>query len=86
MSDPVQDLEKARSSLVDMRRQWVSVLAGPYQRGKTGDAIKELIQIQKAIEAIDAAIPEEHRASAPKSGKLKNFPKDNPFSEDEPGG
>jgi hypothetical protein len=85
MSDPLQNLEKARSSLVDMRRQWASVLAGPYQRGKTQEAIKELVQIQKAIEVIDAVIPEERRASAPKSA-LKNFSKDNPFGEDEPGG
>jgi hypothetical protein len=81
MSDPLQNLEKARSSLVDMRRQWASVLAGPYQRGKTEEAIKELVQIQKAY----AVIPEERRASAPKSA-LKNFSKDNPFGEDESGG
>jgi hypothetical protein len=61
-------------------------LAGPYERGTTGDAIKELIQLRKAIEAIDAAIPDEQRDSVPKSGTMKNFSTDDPYSEEEPGG
>jgi hypothetical protein len=63
MTDPVSDLEKARTELVNMRRQWASVLAGPYQRGKTEEATERLVLVQKAIEAIDAAIADERKAN-----------------------
>ncbi len=76
MSDPVEDLQKARLALVNDRRQFASLLGGTYQRGKTAEATDRLIHLQKAIEAIDAAIVDE-KALAPKS----ITPKNNPYSE-----
>ena len=83
-SDPVQQLEKARSALVAMRRQWVTTLADTYQRGKTEEATEKLVQIQKAIEAVDNALVDEQNSAA--RGALKNFSPDDPFSEELPGG
>jgi hypothetical protein len=84
MSNPVEELEKARSALVAMRRQWVTTLADGYQRGKTEEATEKLVQIQKAIEAIDKALVDEQKSLA--AGALKNFSPDDPFSEEVPGG
>jgi hypothetical protein len=62
-------------------------LAGTYQRGKIAEATDRLIQLQKAIAAIDAAIVDE-KALAPKSITPKKSTPNNPYSkiEDEPGG
>jgi hypothetical protein len=51
----VNDLRKARSALVNSRRDWTRVLAGGYQRGKTEEAIKAIVDIQHAIDAVDNA-------------------------------
>ncbi|TCU68237.1 hypothetical protein EDE08_109366 [Bradyrhizobium sp. R2.2-H] len=67
MSDPIKELEKARLEMVSTRRRLVSILAGSYERGKTEDATEKLIQIQKAIEAIDAAIADEKQTAPKKS-------------------
>ncbi len=72
MSDPIKELEKARLEMVSTRRKWVSILAGSYERGKTEDATEKLIQIQKAIEAVDAAIADEkHAATKSTSQELR---------------
>ena len=60
-NDPASDLEKAHATLVNMRRNSASALA---RGSETGDAVRSLIQIQDAIEAIDrAALDEKHLAS-----------------------
>lgn len=84
MSNPVKELEKARSALVAMRRQWVTTLADSYQRGKAEEATEKLVQVQKAIEAVDKALIDEQKSAAPAA--LKNFSPDDPFSEEVPGG
>ncbi|NOJ41378.1 hypothetical protein [Bradyrhizobium australiense] len=58
MSEPGETLKKARANLVTMRQRWAEVLATPYERGKTEEAVTKLIELQEAIEAIDAAIAE----------------------------
>lgn len=58
MSDPGEDLQNARSALVKNRRQAASLLAATHPRGKPEEATV-IIQLQKAIEAIDAAIADE---------------------------
>ncbi|WGD55876.1 hypothetical protein QA641_19500 [Bradyrhizobium sp. CB1650] len=60
----LQDMREARRALVEMRRNWAKAIAGDYQRGKTEDAIKGIIEVQQAVEAIDRAIEDE--------GKLKS--------------
>ena len=80
MSDPVEDLQKARSAFVNNRRQIASLLAGIHPRGKTAEATDGIIQLQKAIEAIDAAIADE-KALAPKSPMSKQAAQKNPYSE-----
>ena len=72
MSDPVEDLQKARSALVNDRRRFASVLAGTHPRGKTEEATNGIFQLQKAIEAIDAAIADE-KALAP-NGEIEDDP------------
>lgn len=84
MSTPVEDIQNARQELIKYRRQWVSVLAGPYQRGKTEEAMEKVVQTQRAIEALEAALSGERRsASAEKT--MKEFSADDPFGE-QPGG
>jgi hypothetical protein len=82
MSTPVQDLQKARERLVNIRRRWAAVLAGPYERGEMEAATEQMITVQKAIEAIDAAVADERESSVPASGRST----DDPFGEEQPGG
>jgi hypothetical protein len=46
-------------ALVNARRNWAKILAGPYQRGKSDRVIKDIADVQHAIEAIDRAINDE---------------------------
>jgi len=55
----IEELRKARSALVNARRNWAKVLAGSYQRGKSDQAITEIANVQHAIDAIDRAIIDE---------------------------
>jgi hypothetical protein len=55
--DP-HDLTSARKVLVDMRHNSAKAIAAGYKRGDTEDAIKGLIEVQRAIEVIDQAIDE----------------------------
>jgi hypothetical protein len=60
MSDEhTDDLKKARAQLVEERRRYAKVLAGPYSRGKTEDAHERFVEIQATIEAMDRAIEDE---------------------------
>jgi hypothetical protein len=60
----LQDLKIARRVLIKMRRNAVKDIAVGYERGTTENAIKGLIDVQQAIEVIDAAEQDE---GAPKS-------------------
>ena len=53
------NLKKARARLIEQRRAFVKVLAGPYDRGKTEQAREKFLEIQAAIEAMDRAIEDE---------------------------
>ena len=57
--NPIDDLQKARETLVKMRRNIATALAAGYARGKTEDAIEQFSEIQAAINAIDKAIKDE---------------------------
>ena len=59
MKDQVDNLQKARETLVKMRRDWAGVLAGPYQRENTERAIDNITRLQAAIEAVDRATKDE---------------------------
>jgi hypothetical protein len=50
------NLKKARTQLIEQRRAFAKVLAGPYDRGKTEQALEKFLEIQAAIEAMDRAI------------------------------
>ena len=53
------NLKKARAQLIEQRRVFAKVLAGPYERGKTEQAREKFLEIQAAIEAMDRAIEDE---------------------------
>ena len=53
------NLKKARARLIEQRRAFVKVLAGPYERGKTEQARENFMEIQAAIESMDRAIEDE---------------------------
>jgi hypothetical protein len=53
------NLKKARAQLIEQRRAFVQVLAGPYDRGKTEQARENFLVVQAAIEAMDRAIEDE---------------------------
>jgi hypothetical protein len=56
------NLKKARARLIEQRRAFVKVLAGPYERGKTEQAREKLLEIQTVIDAMDRAIKDEERS------------------------
>src|SRR6516162_6523726 len=47
------NLKKARAKLIEQRRAFVKVLAGPYERGKTEQAREKFLEMQTAIEAMN---------------------------------
>jgi len=51
------NLKKARARLIEQRRAFVKVLAGPYERGKTEQARERFLDMQTAIEAMNRAQP-----------------------------
>jgi hypothetical protein len=53
--DNMEDLTNARRVLIEMRRNWIKTIAAGYDRGKTEDAIKGLIDVQHAIDVIERA-------------------------------
>ena len=55
----IDNLRKARAQLIEQRRAFIQVLAGPYDRGKTEQAREGFIETQAAIEAMDRAIEDE---------------------------
>ena len=55
----IEELRKARTALVNARRNWAKLLAGPYQPGKSEQTIKEIVEVQRAIDVIDQAILDE---------------------------
>ena len=55
----IDDLKKARAQLIEQRRAFAKVLAGPYDRGKTEQARERFLEIQAAIEAMDRAMDDE---------------------------
>jgi hypothetical protein len=60
MSDEhLNNLRQAREQLIEQRRAFVRVLAGPYDRGKTEQAREGFMETQAAIEAMDRAIEDE---------------------------
>ncbi len=60
MNDAHMDnLQRARAQLIEQRRSFVQVLAGPYDRGKTEQARENFMGIQAAIESMDRAIEDE---------------------------
>lgn len=56
--DDLEYLTNARRVLVEMRHKWIKAIAAGYESGKTQEAIKGLIDVQQAIEVIDAAADE----------------------------
>jgi hypothetical protein len=56
------NLKKARARLIEQRRAFVKVLAGPYERGKTEQARERFLDMQTAIEAMNRAIEDEERS------------------------
>jgi hypothetical protein len=51
------NLKKARARLIEQRRAFVKVLAGPYERGKTEQAREKFLEMQTVIEAMNRAQP-----------------------------
>jgi hypothetical protein len=57
----VEDLRLARAALVKARRNSAKILGTPFHRGNTDRAIRDVIDLQHAIEAIDRAIVDEEK-------------------------
>jgi Fe2+ or Zn2+ uptake regulation protein len=58
-TETVHDLRKARLELTRQRAELAKILAGPFEQQKTLQVAHAFEQIQKTIEAIDAAIRDE---------------------------
>jgi hypothetical protein len=56
--DDHEDLTNARKVLIEMRHNWAKAIAVGYKRGETETAIKDIIEVQQAINVIDRAIDE----------------------------
>src|ERR1700730_728529 len=61
-------------------RQLAEELAKPYERGKTEQWRKDIVEVQSTISAIDAAWKEEAAIAAGK-GPIKDWDPNNPFGE-----
>jgi len=59
LSDPIQDLMDARTTLTNERRSQARLLANPGMR--THDLIQSFCAIQQTLEAINRAIADERR-------------------------
>jgi hypothetical protein len=68
MSDALDDLRKARVAAVSHRRAYALKLAGVWASAGAEQAVDHVIRMQQLIEAIDAAIAYEEKATTPKSG------------------
>jgi hypothetical protein len=69
MSNAIETLRAARTNLVKMRLQWAEVLAAPFERGRTEQAIARVVELQQAIVAIEAAIAHEENAKPATSSR-----------------
>ena len=58
-NNPIDDLRKARETLVKLRRDHATALAAGYTRGTTEDLIEQFTKIKAAIKAVDRAIKDE---------------------------
>ena len=63
LSDPIQDLMDARTSLINQRRSQAIMLRNPGTR--TNELIHSFFEIQQTIEAINRAIADEKRRKTP---------------------
>ena len=63
----IGNLKKARAQLIEQRRAFVQVLAGPYDRGKTEQAREKFMEIQATIDAMDRAIEDEEESRRSRS-------------------
>ncbi len=63
MSDPVEDLMAARTTLINERRSHARLLANPGT--KTNELIQSFFAIQQTLEAINSAIADEKKRKAP---------------------
>ena len=60
--DHLEILNSARKTLVALRRQLAGILATPYERGRTTEeTLSRFIEVQRAIEAVDAALKDEQK-------------------------
>jgi hypothetical protein len=58
MANDLDDLTNARGILTEVRLNWAKAIAAGYKRGETETAIKNIIEVQQAIEVIDTAMNE----------------------------
>jgi hypothetical protein len=58
MADDLEDLTTARRVLMETRLNWAKTISAGYKRGDTETAIKNIIEVQQAIEVIDVAMQE----------------------------
>jgi hypothetical protein len=63
MNEYIEKLKAARGRMVEDRRHTVSTLAKEFSPGRTPEARRNIIEIQKVIEAIDRAIQDEANIS-----------------------
>lgn len=56
--DDHEDLMNARKVLIELRQSWAKAIAAGYKRGETESAIKNILDVQQAIDVIDRAIDE----------------------------
>jgi hypothetical protein len=62
LSDPVQDLMDARTTLINERRSQARSLANPGM--KTNELVQSFFAIQQTLEAINRAIADERKRKA----------------------
>jgi hypothetical protein len=64
-NEHVEALRAARNRLVEQRRQFVQVLAKPYERGTTEAMRDQFLRVQETIAAIDEALKDEQKSEPP---------------------
>ncbi len=54
----LETLLSARTVLVEVRQNWIKAIAAGYKKGETEAAMKELVDVQRAIDVVDHATEE----------------------------
>jgi hypothetical protein len=73
MTEHIDKLKEARAHMVEERREIVDGLSKPYDREKTPDLRRKIVELQAVIEAIDHALSDEEELAPKEPGSITDW-------------